>query len=119
MDDIFDLDDLADLPPELIKELNLASDVDTKLLELFREAGKELNLTQLLVGFYRKYGEKKSRQYMMTTCYRLVKKGFLKPEEGKGVYRATDKGLSILSAIGDVSTEYEVCDEEEDTDPLC
>ena len=118
MNNIFDLDDLTDLPAELIKELNLASDVDTKILELFKEAGKALNLTQLLVGYYRKYDEKKTRQYMMTTCYRLIRKGFLSPAEGKGVYKATQKGIAILSAEEGVSRDYEEKDEEIDVNDL-
>lgn len=95
---IFDTDKLDDLPPELIKELKLAGDVDNTLLNLFKEAGGTLDLSSLLVGYYRKHKEIKTRQYMMTTCYRLVKKGFLSQTENKGEYRITPKGSSILSA---------------------
>ena len=111
MSSIFDLNDISDIPSDLIQQLNLASDVDTKMLELFKEAEGELNLTQLLVGYYRKYKDKKTRQYMMTTCYRLAGKGFLISGDGKGVYQATEKGLSILSASKNIINEQEVGNE--------
>jgi hypothetical protein len=93
---IFDISNLNDLPPELIKELKLAGDVDDVLLNLFYEAGGTLDLSTLLVGYYRKHNEIKTRQYMMTTCYRLVKKGFLSPTKNKGEYKITTNGLSII-----------------------
>ena len=93
---IFDISNLNDLPPELIKELKLAGDVDDVLLNLFYEAGGTLDLSTLLVGYYRKHNEIKTRQYMMTTCYRLVKKGFLSPTRNKGEYKITTNGLSII-----------------------
>lgn len=93
---IFDISNLNDLPPELIKELKLAGDVDDTLLNLFYEAGGTLDLSTLLVGYYRKHNEVKTRQYMMTTCYRLVKKGFLSPTKNKGEYKITTNGVSVI-----------------------
>ena len=93
---IFDTSDLGDLPPELIKELKLSGDVDNVLLNLFYEAGGTLDLSTLLVGYYRKHKEVKTRQYMMTTCYRLVKKGFLSPTKNKGEYQISANGLSVI-----------------------
>ena len=97
---IFDISNLGDLPPELIKELKLSGDVDDILLNLFFEAGGVLDLSTLLVGYYRKYKEIKSRQYMMTTCYRLVKKGFLESTKNKGEYKITPNGLSVIGKKG-------------------
>jgi len=93
---IFDTSNLEDLPPELIKELKLAGEVDDVLLNLFFEAGGTLDLSTLLVGYYRKHKEVKTRQYMMTTCYRLVKKGFLSSTKNKGTYQITSNGLSVI-----------------------
>lgn len=101
---IFSTDDLSDLPPELIKELKLAGDVDSTLLTLFLEAGGTLNLSSLLVGYYRKYNEIKTRQYMMTTCYRLVKKGFLDQTKKKGEYQITEKGQSVVGLNDGLNT---------------
>lgn len=85
--DIFDLSDISDLPPELVDQLNLLSHTDKKIIELFNVAGRPLNLTELLAAYYRKYKDVKSRQYMMTTCYRMKKKGILVSTKEKGGYR--------------------------------
>lgn len=106
MTDIFNIENIDDLPQELIKELKLASDVDTNILSLFIEAGGVLKLTNLLVGYYRKYKEIKTRQYMMTNCYRLVQKGFLEATESKGEYQITKKGRSVVSTA-DLEQEIE------------
>jgi hypothetical protein len=108
---IFDTTNLNDLPPELIKELKLAGDVDDTILNLFHEAGGILDLSKLLVGFYRKHNEIKTRQYMMITCYRLVKKGFLFPTKNKGEYRITANGLSVIGK-SDQSTHIEQKEEQ-------
>ncbi len=99
---LFDTSNIGDLPPELIKELKLSGSVDSVLLNLFYEGSGILNLSNLLVGYYRKHEEVKTRQYMMTTCYRLVKKGLLEPTKSKGEYKITKKGLIV---IGKFSTE--------------
>jgi hypothetical protein len=110
--DIFDTHDLSDLPLELIKELKLAGDIDLVILGLFHEAGGILDLSTLLIGYYRKYKSVKTRQYMMTTCYRLAKKGFLEPTKSKGEYRITDNGIKIVGG-----SNIEQNNEQED-DPL-
>ncbi len=111
---IFDTSNLEDLPPELIKELKLAGDVDNTLLNLFYDAKGTLDLSTLLVGYYRKHKEIKTRQYMMTTCYRLVKKGFLSPTQNKGEYQITSNGLSIIgksySEVNDEQIDEEKTD---------
>lgn len=93
---IFDTNDLSDIPAELIGELRLAGDIDRTLLELFYEARGTLKLSALLVGYYRKHKEVKTRQYMMTTCYRLVTKRFLEQTGGKGEYKITEKGCMVI-----------------------
>lgn len=112
---IFNTDDLSDLPPELIKELKLAGEVDTKLLELFSEAGGILDLSTLLVGYYRKHKDVKTRQYMMTTCYRLVKKGFLSPTQNKGEYQLTERGAKV---IGNTDFDEEIFEEKDNVDDI-
>jgi predicted transcriptional regulator len=97
MNDIFDLSNIEDLPSNLVGQLKLASEIDDKVLNLFSMAKSPLNLTQLLVGFYRQYNEEKTRNYMMTLCYRLVKKGFLEKTGKKGEYIITEKGLSVIN----------------------
>jgi hypothetical protein len=111
MSDIFDLSNLHDLPPELVGELRLTSDVDSRLLRLFVKAGRPLNLSQLLVGFFRLYEEEKSRSYMMAACYRLVKKGFLEPTKRKGEYVLTDKGKAVVTEDEQSNQENKGTDE--------
>jgi hypothetical protein len=110
---IFDTSNLEDLPAELIKELKLAGDVDNILLNLFYDASGVLDLSTLLVGYYRKHKEIKTRQYMMTTCYRLVKKGFLSPTKNKGEYQITSNGLSVIG-----KTNNEVNNEQQDEEDI-
>lgn len=97
MNKIFDLKNLDDIPQELIRELNIISKTNNNILWLFKNAGKNLNLTELLIGYYRKYDEVKTRQHMMTACYRLMKKGFLQKTKGKGEYKITPKGLMVIN----------------------
>ena len=108
---LFDTSNIGDLPPELIKELKLSGDVDNVLLNLFYEAGGTLDLSTLLVGYYRKHQEVKTRQYMMTTCYRLVKKGFLEPTKSKGEYKITDNGLTVIGKSSVEQIEEQIDEE--------
>lgn len=79
-----------DLPDELKKELNLSSDADNKILELFKRAGGTLNISEVLVGLYKVHGEVKTRQFVSSTLYRMRKKKLLYPTGRKGEY-TTDK----------------------------
>lgn len=96
--DIFDLNNLDDIPKDLIGDLKLTSRMDKQILALFslRPTGI-LNLSELLVGYFRTYGEEKTRAYMMTACYRMVKKGFLKNTKHKGEYILTDFAKEYLN----------------------
>jgi hypothetical protein len=83
---IFDLKDLSDIPDELMEQLNLTSRTDRLFLDLFKEKSP-LNITELLIGYFRKYGELKTRNYIMVNCYRMSKKGLIKPTKRKGEYK--------------------------------
>lgn len=105
MNDIFDITDLDDLPTDLISQLKLGSHADAQILKLFLLANRPLNLTQLLVGYYRTYKEEKTRNYMMTFCYRLEKKGFLDKTGKKGEYVINDKGKKLVESEMDEGLE--------------
>jgi len=96
--DVFDLNNLGDIPKELIGQLKLSSKTDKQILNLFsfRKSGI-LNLSELLVSYYRVYKEEKTRNYLMTACYRMVKKGFLKNTKHKGEYILTDFAKEYLN----------------------
>lgn len=91
MTDIFDLTNCSDLPPELKCELYLSAAQTAKmqLLELLQISGKPLNISQFLVGYYRKYGEQKTRSWMVGQLYKLSKAGAIKPTGRKGEYSLT------------------------------
>ena len=79
-----------DLPEELKKELNLSSDADNKILELFKRAGGTLNISEVLVGLYKVHSQIKTRQFVSSTLYRMRKKNLLYSTGRKGEY-TTDK----------------------------
>ena len=74
------------LPMELKKQLNLASNEERAILEIFKKGGGTLNISEVLVGYYKIYGETKSRKYVITTLYRMAKKQLLESTEKKGEY---------------------------------
>lgn len=93
INDLFSVfSDLSDIPPELMKELNLDDEyqIDRKILTLFEKAGGTLNISELLIGFYRVHNEIKTRQYINGKLYRLTKKGLLESTGKKGGYKLTN-----------------------------
>lgn len=98
MDDeknIFDLSNTSDIPDEIKKELNILKmdDFEKRLIELFKIAKSDLNLDQVQVGYFRKYGENKDRRAITTKLYN-ISRGEHAPIESvegrKGVYRLKD-----------------------------
>ena len=67
---IFDLSNVSDLPKNMQSEL--ANSYEMRLIVLFNLADKELNLDELQVAYFRKYGEYKKRlsitQKLYTMC---------------------------------------------------
>lgn len=93
--DIFDLNDTSDLPQELRSELvvNKRDDYEKQLIELFRMAGRELNIDQVQTGYYRKYGEHKERPKIIAKLYnmsRATNSAIESIASKKGVYRLKD-----------------------------
>lgn len=85
------LSDLKDLPEELKKELNLDTDPDLKIIKVFQEGGGTLNLSEVLIGYFRIHSEVKSRRFMMSACHRMVRKGTLRATGKKGEYELVNK----------------------------
>lgn len=70
-EDLFDLEDLSDLPEDL-----RPAQRDTKIkrmLKLFEIANKPLSNEQLAVGYYRKYGEKLKRGSMSAFLHYMAR----------------------------------------------
>jgi len=71
--DFFDLDDLSDISEQVRKELNRKnSTIIGKILQLFNFK-QTLTVDEILVGFYRKYGELMKRNYLQNRLYTLCK----------------------------------------------
>ena len=82
------------LPPDLVRELNLTITVEDKILEVFREGGGVLNVSEVLVGFYQLHTEVKTRRYMTARLYRMKQNGLLRPTGKKGEYAIEEAGIT-------------------------
>jgi hypothetical protein len=88
---IFQLADVGDLPPELVKSLKATrrDGLENRLIELYQQAGRPLTLDEVLVGFYRKYNEILDRRVLINKLYtmaRAVSPAIDSVPERKGVY---------------------------------
>jgi len=75
------------LPNRLINELRTRKELDGKIIKIFKHGGGVLNISEVLVGYYKLFNEIKSRQRVTQELYRLHKKGLLKPTKNKGEYK--------------------------------
>lgn len=75
-----------ELPPELVRELKLSNDVESQILEVFKEGGGILNVGEVLVGFYKLHEKIDTRRHMTTILYRMKSKGLLYATGKKGEY---------------------------------
>ena len=94
-EDLFSLDDLSDLPQELRDELvaSKRDDYEKKIIELFKLSGGNLNIDQIQIAFYRKYGEHKARNKITTKLYNMARSSSpaIESVQGKkGVYKLRD-----------------------------
>ena len=89
--DIFSLDDLSDIPADIKSELKVLSRdaFETKVIELFKKANRELNIDEVTVAYYRFFKEEKNRHQIMTKLYNMSRsdRPAIGSVEGrKGVY---------------------------------
>lgn len=82
---IFDLEDIRDLPPEIAMDLRRYDTFFYKLLELFAIANRDLTVEELTAGYYRTYGEIKTKKQIMAKLY-------TKPKSKDGKIRIIKKG---------------------------
>ncbi len=82
------LTDVSDLPPELIRELNLPTDkLESQIMALLRFVGEPVDLDQILIGLYRRFGVIQKRRFLQNKLWRMVsKKQIYKGKNRKGVY---------------------------------
>lgn len=88
-EDIFNTDDIKDLPEEISKDL-LTNDFEKRIVELFNIAQGNLSIDEITVGYYRVYHDIKTRRQMMTKLYNMSKERKPKIEPVislRGVYK--------------------------------
>lgn len=96
---LFDLDDLADLPDGLKKELQInkkdeGADFERNLIDLFTWANRGLSLDEIQIGYYRFFKEHINRRELINKLYSLCGSDnvTVKCIEGKtGVYSLREK----------------------------
>lgn len=90
-------EDLAGLPPELLKQLKITEGdkLEAAIVEVINEAGGTILLDKLLIGLYRKTTEIHQRTTIVGRLYRMSQKGlvFSVPKK-KGVY-TTNRDLGV------------------------
>ena len=71
-ENIFDLTDISDIPPEISAELNC--DVFAQnILTLFNKAGRNLTIDEITVGYYRQFKEIKTKRQIMVKLYSMAR----------------------------------------------
>jgi hypothetical protein len=94
---LFDIENIKDLPVEMLRELRLVTPANERVLRVFSQSNRPLVLDEMIVGYYRIYKEIKSRHYMLIACYRMMKKGLLISTKQKGGYKLSGKAEAFLS----------------------
>ena len=94
-ENVFDLSDLSDLPKDLRSELTSlkrSSMFEERLLALLDLSDYQLNLNQLQVAYFRKYGEHKKRGAIQQKLYHLKKSELIEMVDGtRGCYIRINK----------------------------
>ena len=80
--------DIADLPPELLKELNIPSDkLETQIIAVLGLCRAPADLDQILIGLYRRFGVIQKRRFLQNKLWRMVnKQQIYKMKDRKGLY---------------------------------
>ena len=83
-------EDIADLPPELVRQLagqgpQRSNSITQKLIALVEAATEPLNTDQLLIGMYRAHGKILKRRNVQSLMHAAVMRGYV-TELGAGVF---------------------------------
>lgn len=84
-----DFKDLSDIPQELLNELSISRSkfYSVQICDILESAGKPLNIDQILIGLYRRYGRIEKRTTLITKLYRMAKaEEIYSVPNRKGVY---------------------------------
>lgn len=96
VDTLFRLDpfNMTGVPDDLIKELKIGAGekIDAEIIELFRIADRPLNISEVLIGLYRRFNEEQKRTAVSARLYRLSNEGILMSvEKNRGIYRIAEQ----------------------------
>ncbi len=94
MENIFDLDNIKDIPDDLRSQLKLKKldDFSDKLLQLFELAERELSVDEIMISYFRKYDITKTRRQIVAKMYSLSTSGHIERVPNKrGVYNLEEK----------------------------
>lgn len=69
---IFDLTDVSDVPAEISSEL-ICDNFAQNILKLFELAGRNLNVNEITVGYYRQFNEIKTKRQIMVKLYSMAR----------------------------------------------
>lgn len=89
--DIFNLENINDLPVDIKKRINNRKSFSKEteaLLRLF-DIKATLTITEIMVGLFRKNKIEKNRNWIGSTAYNLTRKGLLK-KVSIGTYKKVD-----------------------------
>lgn len=89
MKDIFDLTDLSDVSDEVRKAIKPVNSND-KIIELFQIAKRELKTSELIVGYYRKFGVALTKKQMYMKMWVLLRNKSIE-QVRRGLYRLKEK----------------------------
>ena len=81
--------DIENMPPKVKEALSLteADELEAKIIELLRIAGRPLNITELIIGLFKKYSyEVTERNPFAAKLYRITKAGGIASVSGKKGY---------------------------------
>ena len=100
MSDIFSLKDLSDIPESLKQQITDKDTPQKKLLDLFLVAQRPLNISECLLGYYRKYEIEMSRNAMVGMLYKMAKNGLIVQTGKKGQYKLSNQPPTVERGRG-------------------
>lgn len=86
--DLFSMEEVGDLPPEIQRAIGKSNSRSAKIANVCKRAGRPITINELVVGYYRLYGEEVLPAVMRSSIYSALKGK--KPEierVRKGLYR--------------------------------
>lgn len=85
-ENIFDLSDVSDVPAEISSEL-IRDNFAQNILKLFELAGRNLNVNEITVGYYRQFKKIKTKRQIVVKLYNMAREAKIRSiPKLKGMY---------------------------------